>query len=76
MLTLPSRPVVGKALTIHGYSMYHVPEWDFAAGHARLVAHAAAGELAVPVERVPLAEIADAWRRKTDGDGTKLVVVP
>jgi len=75
-LTLPSRPVVGKALTVHGHSMYQVPEDDFAGGHARLVAHAAAGDLAVPVERVPLATIADAWRRKSDGDGTKLVVVP
>jgi len=56
--------------------MYRVPEDDFAGGHARLVAHAAAGDLAVPVERVPLAGIAGAWRRKSDGDGTKLVVVP
>ena len=76
MPTLPSRPVVGKALTILGHSMYQVPEPDFAAGHARLVAHAAAGDSPSPSSASRSADVADAWRGKTDGDGTKLVVVP
>jgi NADPH:quinone reductase-like Zn-dependent oxidoreductase len=75
-LTIPSRPVVGRALTIMGHSMYEVPEDAFAAGHARLVAHAAAGELLVDVERVPLAGLPDAWRLKAAGARGKLVVVP
>jgi NADPH2:quinone reductase len=75
-LTIPSRPVVGRALTIMGHSMYDVPEEEFAALHARLVAHAAAGEIAVPVERVPLDDVREAWRRKAAGARGKLVVVP
>jgi NADPH:quinone reductase-like Zn-dependent oxidoreductase len=76
ILTIPSRPVVGRALTVFGHSMYEVPETDFATHHARLVAHAIAGEIVVDVERVPLEDIADAWRRKADGAPQKLVVTP
>ena len=39
--------------------------------------HAAAGRLAVAHERVPLAEVADAWRRQASGDtGLRLVLTP
>jgi hypothetical protein len=61
---------------IMGHSMYEVPEDAFAAGHARLLAHATAGELLVDVERVPLAGLPDAWRLKAGGARGKLVVVP
>ena len=35
-----------------------------------------AGEIRFDVERVPLDSVADAWRRQTEGAGTKLVLVP
>jgi hypothetical protein len=39
--------------------------------------HAAAGRLAVAHEVVPLAEVADAWRRQGSGDvGVRLVLTP
>jgi NADPH:quinone reductase-like Zn-dependent oxidoreductase len=39
--------------------------------------HAAAGRLAVAHELVPLAEVADAWRRQASGDaGVRLVLTP
>jgi len=37
--------------------MYEVPEGEFAAHHARLVAHVVAGEITVDVERVPLEQL-------------------
>jgi len=75
-LTIPSRPVVGRGLTIHGHSMYEVPEEEFAAHHARLVAHVLAGGITVDVERVPLEQLPEAWRRKAAGAPGKLVAVP
>ena len=42
----------------------------------RLVQAALAGDMVVDVERVPLAEVGDAWRRQSEGAGRKLVVVP
>ena len=44
---------------------------EFAAHHARLVAHVVAGEIAVDVERVPLEQLPEAWRRKADGASGK-----
>jgi hypothetical protein len=38
--------------------------------------HAAAGELTVDCERVPLDDIASAWARQADAPGTKLVIIP
>ena len=35
-----------------------------------------AGEIVFEVERVPLDDVADAWRRQAEGAGAKLVVVP
>ena len=75
-LTIPSRPVVGRALTLMGHSMYEVPEDAFAAHHARLAAHVLAGDIVVDVERVPLEELPDAWRRKAAGAPGKLVALP
>ena len=59
--------------------MYELPEGEFAAHHARLVAHVVAGEITVEVERVPLEQLPEAWRRKADGASGKpgkLVAVP
>jgi NADPH2:quinone reductase len=62
-LTIPSRPVIGRALTIMGHSTYEVPEDEFAALHQRLVGHALAG-------------IRDAWRRKAEGAVRTVALVP
>jgi len=38
--------------------------------------HAAAGKIAVEVERVPLDQVAEAWRRQGESPNRKLVIVP
>jgi hypothetical protein len=75
-LTIASRPVIGRALTIMGHSMYEVPEDEFAALHQRVVGHALAGDIVVDVERVPLDGIRDAWRRKAEGAVRTVALVP
>ena len=73
---LASADVRFKNLALLGHTNFAVPEDELAEHYRRLVAHAVAGEIRLDVERVPLADVADAWRRQAEGAGTKLVVVP
>jgi NADPH2:quinone reductase len=73
---LASGAVRGKNLTIHGHFAFGVPAEVFAEHYPRLVRHALAGEIQLDVERVPLGDVASAWRRQAAGEATKLVLVP
>jgi len=73
---IASASVRGKSLRILGHYNFSVPRDVRAAAFARMLAHAARGELAVPVERVPLDRIADAWERQEASPGAKLAIEP
>ena len=73
---LASAAVRFKSLSILGHTNFAVPADELAEHYRRLVAHAAAGEIRLEVERVPLESVSDAWRRQAEGPGAKLVVVP
>jgi NADPH2:quinone reductase len=73
---LASGPVRFKNLSILGHTNYSVPEDELTAHYHRLVAHVMAGDIVFDVERVPLDDVAVAWRRQAEGAGTKLVLVP
>ena len=73
---LASAAVRFKNLSILGHTNFALSRDELAEHYRRLVGHAIAGEIRLDVERVPLDEVADAWRRQADGPGTKLVVVP
>jgi NADPH2:quinone reductase len=73
--TLASSVVRGKELEIIGYSTFAAPRDVLAREYARLVEHAVAGDVVVDLERVPLADVSEAWRRQEAGDASKLVVV-
>jgi NADPH:quinone reductase-like Zn-dependent oxidoreductase len=62
--------------THYGYSNQQAPFEVRRQAYERLTAHAAAGEIAVHVERVPLDRVADAWRRQAQGAHHKLAIVP
>jgi NADPH:quinone reductase len=72
--TLASAWVRGKQLEILGYSNFAVPRDVLEREYRRLVEAAVAGKIVVDVERVPLEQVADAWRRQSEGAGKKLVV--
>ena len=74
--TISSAAVRGKQLEILGYSNFAVPREVLAEEYVRLVRHAEAGEIRVDVERVPLDDVTNAWRRQREGAGRKLIVVP
>jgi NADPH2:quinone reductase len=73
---LASAAVRFKSLSILGHTNFAVPPDDLAEHYRRLVGHAVAGDIRLDVERVPLDDVADAWRRQAEGAGTKLVLVP
>ena len=66
----------GKNLDLLGFTVYAVPRDVLAREYARLVSHAAAGEIEFDLERVPLDAAGEAWRRQAGGPGVKLVVQP
>jgi NADPH2:quinone reductase len=65
-----------KSLSILGHTNFAVPEDELTEHYHRLVGHVAAGDIVFDVERVPLDDVASAWRRQAEGAGTKLVLVP
>lgn len=73
---LASGAVRGKNLSILGHTNFRVPRQELAEQYIRLVKHATAGDIRLDVERVPLDDVAGAWRRQAEGPRTKLVLVP
>jgi NADPH2:quinone reductase len=74
--TLTSATVRGTPLSIVGHTNYSADAARRRAAYQRMAGHAAAGEITVEVERVPLDAIADAWRRQGESPNRKLVIVP
>ncbi len=68
--------VRGKAVDILGFTNFKVPRDVLHNALLTLVDHAAAGRIQFDLERVPLADVADAWGRQAAGVDTKLVLVP
>lgn len=73
---LASAPVRGKLASILGYVNFLAPRAVRNAAYARMVGHAAAGELTADVERVALDDVADAWERQQHSPRHKLAIVP
>jgi NADPH:quinone reductase-like Zn-dependent oxidoreductase len=65
-----------RELAILGHTNFAAPPELRADILRRMWDHAAAGELTVEVETLPLAEVATAWERQAAGPGRKLIVVP
>jgi NADPH2:quinone reductase len=74
--TLPSVDIRFKELSIVGHTNFAHPPEARAEALRRMWGHAAAGELRVDVETVPLDAAPDAWRRQAGSPGAKLVVCP
>ncbi|HWT23727.1 MAG TPA: zinc-binding dehydrogenase, partial [Solirubrobacteraceae bacterium] len=74
--TIPSGAVRSTPVSIVGHTNYAADLERRRAAYQRMAAHAAAGEIRVDVERVPLEDVADAWRRQGSSPNRKLVIVP
>lgn len=73
---IASAAVRFKSISILGHTNFAAPAEELAAHYVALVRHAMAGEVVLEVERVALADVADAWHRQAGSPGHKLVVVP
>jgi NADPH:quinone reductase-like Zn-dependent oxidoreductase len=66
-----------RSAAVLGYTNNDLTGEQRSAALTTVAEHAAAGDLAVAHELVPLAEVADAWRRQASGEpGVRLVVTP
>ncbi|MEA2247970.1 MAG: hypothetical protein QOH46_2499 [Solirubrobacteraceae bacterium] len=72
--TIPIGSLFGR--TLFGHSNRYAPFEVRRAAYERMARHAAAGELGVEVERLPLSRIEEAWERQARGPHRKLVLVP
>jgi len=73
---VPAVTVRSATLSLLGFVMFRVPLEVRRDAYRRLTELAARGEIEVDLERVPLDDIEDAWRRQQEGPEAKLVVVP
>jgi NADPH2:quinone reductase len=72
-ITLPAAVLRSTALTIRGTA--GIPPWDMLTeAFQQVMNYAASGKLRIETERVPLAEIEDAWERNVPA--RRLVVIP
>jgi NADPH:quinone reductase-like Zn-dependent oxidoreductase len=74
--TVPSAAIRNKPIELIGHTNFAASEERKAAAYERLAAHALAGELHVPIERLGLDDVPDAWTRVGSSPHAKLVVVP
>jgi NADPH2:quinone reductase len=76
-LELPAPLIRSTSLDVRGFSVAHPPVDVRREGYLRLTRHVALGDIAVELERVPLAAIETAWARQREAaGGPKLVLVP
>jgi NADPH:quinone reductase-like Zn-dependent oxidoreductase len=72
-ITLPAAVLRSTALTIMGTAGIP-PREVLVEAFQQVMAHAAKGDLHIETERIPLADIEDAWQR--DQPGRRLVIIP
>jgi NADPH2:quinone reductase len=76
-LTLPAPAIRSVSLDVRGFSVAHPPLDVRREAYLRLTRHVAVGDIAVELERVPLARIESAWARQREPTGgPKLVLIP
>ena len=74
--TLESGWIRSKLLSILGHTNFAAPAEVRNETYLRMVRHAAAGELTVDFEVMPLERVAEAWKRQQGSPGRKLVLSP
>jgi NADPH:quinone reductase-like Zn-dependent oxidoreductase len=72
--TIPITSVYGR--TVVGHNNGSVPLEDRREAYERMAQHAARGEIEVAVEKRPLQDVEDVWRRQAAGPHHKLTIVP
>lgn len=75
-INLAAADVRSAALNLLGFAVFHAPLPVRRQGYLTLTGHAAAGDLTLRLERLPLRDVGVCWQRQHNGPGTKLVLIP
>lgn len=75
-ISLSAALIRSKFLSILGYASYHASLGQRSLAYRRMAKLAAQGELIVPVERVPLQQVEQAWHQQSFGTYKRLVLIP
>jgi NADPH2:quinone reductase len=73
---VPARAIRNQVRAILGHTNHVVPHEDKRDAFQAMCRHAAASELTVPVEVLPLDDVTSAWKRQAEGPHHKLVIRP
>jgi len=73
---IKSGTVRGRFLSILGFTTFLMPWEELAGAYRQLVGYAAAGQLKVDVEVLPLEAAPEAWKRQASSPHRKLVISP
>jgi NADPH:quinone reductase-like Zn-dependent oxidoreductase len=73
---IPSAAIRGKMLVLMGHTNFAAPPEVKREAYRRLADAAAAGDIRVEVDPLPLERVAEAWRRLAAGSHRKIVLVP
>ena len=65
-----------KSLSVLGYASYHASLEQRSLAYRRMTELAAQGEFTIPVERVPLQHVEQAWQQQNSGAYKRLVLIP
>jgi hypothetical protein len=75
-IRLPALLLRSKSLSIFGLGKMSASFQTRAAAYQRMAELAASGKLIVPVERLPLQHVEQAWERQRTGTRQRLVLIP
>ena len=75
-ITLKGSLVRSKSLSIFGYASYHASPERRTTAYRHLAELAGQGRLTVPIERMPLRQVEQAWERQRAGTRRRLVLMP
>lgn len=73
---IKSGTVRGRFLSILGFTIFLMPWEELAAAYRQLVAYAAAGQIEVDFEVLPLEATPEAWKQQASSPHRKLVISP
>jgi NADPH:quinone reductase-like Zn-dependent oxidoreductase len=74
--SVPSAAIRGKMLVIMGHTNFAAPPQVKREAYTRMAEMAAAGQLTVTSDAMPLERVAEAWERLAAGTHSKIVLVP
>ncbi len=75
-ISLSAALMRSKSLSVFGYANYHASFEQRSLAYRRMAELAGEGKLFIPVERIPLQQVEQAWGQQSSGAYKRLVLIP